>query len=162
MRAPRVGRVGKASVCSRSLRGAAAGRGLLPPAAESWRSPASSAPGRGKKAGKETGHILRVLAHDRLQLLQFRGARAAGIEAAHAIQIRLVGNVLVQRAACLLLAQQEREVCGRKGNGRLREIENIARFQSLAPGPRLLCRWCISRVLSSNRDQRHESNFLAS
>ena len=61
-----------------------------------------------QKARQEAGHVLRVLAHDGLQLLEFRSAGGCGIQSAHGIQIRFVGDVLVQGAARLLLAQQKR------------------------------------------------------
>ena len=54
-----------------------------------------------------------------------------GIQTAHAIQVRLVGDVLVQCAAGLLLAQEKRQVIGPKRNGGLRKVENIAGFQAL-------------------------------
>src|SRR3984957_3621822 len=108
------------------------------------------------------GDVLRVLAHDRLQLFEFGSAGGPGVQATHTIQVRLVGNVLVQGAARLLLAEQKRQVLGPELNGRLGKIQDVARLEPLAPGSRLSLRNFKAAGGRRDRNKSHEGGLLAS
>src|ERR1700722_19701345 len=98
-----------------------------------------------------------------MQLLNLSGVGRLRIESAQLVGGRLVSDVLVQRAACLPLAQQEAQVICGNGNGRLGKVENLAGLEPPAPGARQLRprRPPFSKLIQKNGADRHRLTLAA-
>ncbi len=69
----------------------------------------------------------------RAQTIDSSGVRRFGVDAGELVGLRLVGDVLVQRAVGLLLAAKKLEIRIAEGDRALRKEEDRAGFQALAP-----------------------------
>ena len=104
------------------------------PAGESSHSPAATSPGKAtRNPVRNSTTCFEYRAHDALQTRHRRCIGSLCVHAAQLVDVRLVGDVLVQRAVRLLLPQQKRQIVPRNRNRRLGKIENLACLQLRAP-----------------------------
>ena len=92
---------------------------------------------RRQELRQELHDLMRISAHDLVQVPAFLGSAAIG--AADAIVVGTVRDVLVESRFDLLLLQKKREVFGRDLDRRAREKQNAAGFELLDGAAQFRC-----------------------
>ena len=89
---------------------------------------------RSEKVRQEFLHTGRIAAHHGMQLIDDGAGRGLFVHTAQAINFRFVGDVFVEAASGLVLAEKKLNIVFGQRYGSFRKVENAARFERRAPG----------------------------